>query len=129
MNHIFLQKNLGEDYHTFVYRILFYCLCFQTGQLLLLFKSPAFYKRWLDKLFNYRFSFFKHYITFYFVLINWIILLIVCAITIKLQLIDYQSAKWNEVSDVSSNLNTFYKNKWILEAELWMTVINLVEAV
>lgn len=129
MNHAFLQSKLGEDYHTFVYKILFYILCAQTLQLLLLFKTPAFYKRWLDKFFNYKFSLFKHNITFYFVIILWIMLLILCAIILRLQLFDYQNTKWNEINDMSSNLNTFYKNKWILEAELWMTMINLVEAV
>ena len=129
MYHAFLQKNFGDDYHTIVYRIIFYCLCVQTAQLLLLFKSPAFYKRWLDKLFNYKFTVFKTNITIYFVLILWIIFHILAAVFIKLQLLDYQNTKWNEISDASTNLNAFYKNKWILEAELWMVMINLIEAV
>ncbi len=74
--HQYLKENIGEDYHSFIYKILFYLIIFSTVKLLLLFKSPKFYKRILDKIFNIRVTLFKQEFTLYFGMIMWIFFLI-----------------------------------------------------
>lgn len=76
INHQFISSKLGENYHSIVYRIIFYILCFSTIKLLLLFKSPGFYKRLLDKIFNIKVTLFKNEVTIYFILQLWILILV-----------------------------------------------------
>lgn len=127
MSHEYLQAKLGENYHSFLYRLLFIILAGSTIQLLLIFKSPKIYKNLLDKVFNIEFTVFKQKLTIYFAIIIWVFLLLITALIIKLQLNDYQSHKWNAITTDPHSTSTFYKNKWILESELWMVMIILVE--
>jgi hypothetical protein len=127
MTHEYFQQKLGDDYHSFVYKALFYILVAHTTQLVLLFKSPKIYKNLLHKVFNMEFSVFKNKITIYFAMIIWILLLGFSAFVIKLQLNDLNRKKWEEVNPGTIGLANYHKNKWILEAELWMVMINIIE--
>lgn len=129
MTHQYLTQKLGEDYHSFVYKILFYILVGNTIQVLLLCKSPKFYKNFLDKIFGIKISILKHEITIYFAMIIWIVFLFLSFFIIKFQLNDFKENKWSEIGSRPQSVANFHKNKWILEAELWMVVINFVESV
>ena len=77
INHEFISSKLGEDYHSMIYRVIFYILCFSSIKLILLITSPAFYQRLLHKLFNLRITLFRSSITIYFLLILWIVFLFI----------------------------------------------------
>ena len=74
-NHQYLSQKLGEDYHSTVYMLLFYIVCGSTIKLLLLFKSPAIYKRILDRIFKIKVTLFKQEFTLYFAMLIWIFIL------------------------------------------------------
>lgn len=74
--HQYLKENIGDEYHSFIYKILYYLIVFSTVKLLLLFKSPKFYKRIVDKIFNIRVTLFKQEVTLYFGMVIWIFFLI-----------------------------------------------------
>lgn len=121
-----LHSQLGEDYHSFVYKWLFYTLMISSIQFLLLFKSPGIYKRILDKVFNMELTVFKTKLTIYFLIIIWIFFLLFSTFIIKLQLSDLQLKKQEKFLLPNGSAN-YYKDKWYLEAELWMLLILIIE--
>jgi hypothetical protein len=118
---------LGEDYHSIIYKSLYFILIGSTIQFLLMYKSPSIYKRFIDKLFNMKFTVFKTELTIYFAIIIWVLALIVFAVILKLQLYDVTAKKLDTITSMIGINHSFYKDKWVLEAELWMVMILIIE--
>lgn len=123
-SHQYLKSNIGDDYHSFVYRFLYYFIIFSTVKLLLLFKSPKFYKRILDKVFKLKVSLFKQEFTIYFAMLIWIMFLITIFSIIKMQVNLYSKPSSSESLVLRQER---LKNKWIIESELWMLTILIIE--
>ena len=121
----YLSSSLGKDYHSIVYNILFYLVCFSTVKLLLLFKSPNFYKKIIHKIFSIKITLFKHSLSLYFVILIWILLLISVFIVAKMQSYIYNKPPLQEES--LSVREERLKNKWTVESELWMLTILIIE--
>ena len=118
---------LGEDYHSILYKSLYIILIFSTIKFLLMYKSPAIYKRFLDKLFRKKFTVFKTELSIYFAIIIWVFALVIFGIVLKAQLYDIANKKLDRITNILGINHSFYKDKWVLEAELWMVTILIVE--
>ena len=105
--------------------ILFYLLCFSTLKLLLLFKSPKFYKRIIHKLFSVNVTIFKQTISLYFAILLWIFLLTIIFIVMRMHSTVYAKEPHHE--ERLAVREDRLKNKWAIESQLWMLTILIIE--